>query len=508
MYWTKIATTENEYDQIAALNYETFVEEIPQHKENRTHRLVDRFHDENTYIVVYKETELVGMIAFRAIRPFSLDEKIGPVEQYLSKEHCTNLCELRLLAVKKQHRNGRVMLRLFKALYAYFYEQNFSACVISGTTRQEKLYKQIGFTQFAPAVGTEDAQYLPMVITKEAIESFRYRMLKECRVFYPGPVKQTTELMHTATSHRSMDGVMLYQEVKEQLLKLADSRFVAIIVGSGTTANEVMFGRIKAVFPKQLGLIVSNGEFGERLIQQAKYWELSFVEKKYDWATPFNLAEIEEMFIENEIKWLTIVHGETSTGTLNPLHDLIQLCKKYNVKICVDCISSFGTYPFSLKEVFCATAVSGKAIGALGGLSFVFYNDEPVAMEAIPSYVNLATYHKYMPFTVPVYLLANTLIALEQYPTRFKVLQDRLQLILDSPIYLQYGLQTEHYPIIVTCVGMYDFHTCTKLNEFDLHGTSSYLKQRDYLQLSIIQPTFEKDFSALEKLYANYIKLT
>ena len=196
MYWTKIATTENEFDQIATLNYETFVEEIPQHKENHTHRLVDRFHHENTYIVVYKETELVGMIAFRAVRPFSLDEKIGPVEQYLSKAHCTNLCELRLLAVKKQYRNGRVMLRLFKALYAYFYEQNFSACVISGTTREEKLYKQIGFTQFAPAVGTKDAQYLPMVITKEAIDSFRGRMLKELKTFYPGPVKQTTELMH------------------------------------------------------------------------------------------------------------------------------------------------------------------------------------------------------------------------------------------------------------------------------------------------------------------------
>ena len=508
MYWTKIATAENEFDQIAALNYETFVEEIPQHKENHTHRLVDRFHHENTYIVVYKETELVGMIAFRAVRPFSLDEKIGPVEQHLSTEHCTNLCELRLLAVKKQYRNGRVMLRLFKALYAYFYEQNFSACVISGTTRQEKLYKQIGFTQFAPAVGTKDAQYLPMVITKEAIDSFRGRMLKELKTFYPGPVKQTTGLMHTATSHRSMDGVSLYVDVKEQLLKLADCRFVATIVGSGTVANEVMFGMVKSVFPKQQGLIVSNGEFGERLIYQAKHWELTFVEKTYDWGAAFNLAEIEAMFIENDIRWLAFVHGETSTGTCNPLHNLIQLCQKYNVKLCVDCISSFGTYPFSLKDVFCATAVSGKAIGALGGLSFVFYNDEPAEIEGIPSYVNLATYHNYMPFTVPVFLLANTLAALEQYPARFEVLQQRLQLMLNSSIYLKYGLQTAHYPIIVTFVGVNDFYTCTRLNDFDLHGASAYLKQRDYVQLSMIQPTFEKDFAALERLFANYTKLT
>ena len=113
-----------------------------------------------------------------------------------------------------------------------------------------------------------------------------------------------------------------------------------------------------------------------------------------------------------------------------------------------------------------------------------------------------------MPFTVPVFLLANTLAALEQYPARFEVLQQRLQLMLDSSIYLQYGLQTAHYPIIVTFVGVNDFYTCTRLNDFDLHGASAYLKQRDYVQLSMIQPTFEKDFAALERLFANYTKLT
>ena len=128
-------------------------------------------------------------------------------------------------------------------------------------------------------------------------------------------------------------------------------------------------------------------------------------------------------------------------------------------------------------------------------------------MEGIPSYVNLATYHKYMPFTVPVFLLSNTLEALEQYPARFDVLQYRLKLLLNSPIYLKFGLQTFHYPIIVTFVGMNDFYMCTRLNDLDLHGASAYLKQRDYVQLSFIQPTFEKDFTILERLFANFMKL-
>ena len=40
MYWSKIASTAEEFDAIAALNYETFVEEIPQHEVNPTKRLV------------------------------------------------------------------------------------------------------------------------------------------------------------------------------------------------------------------------------------------------------------------------------------------------------------------------------------------------------------------------------------------------------------------------------------------------------------------------------------
>ena len=123
MYWCKIATTDKEFDEIAKLNYETFVEEIPQHQPNEQKRLVDRFHDENTYLVVYKDTEMVGMLAFRDKRPFSLDEKIGKVELKLDKEVCEKLCEIRLLAVKKDYRNGRVFSQLAKAIYTYVYNK-------------------------------------------------------------------------------------------------------------------------------------------------------------------------------------------------------------------------------------------------------------------------------------------------------------------------------------------------------------------------------------------------
>ena len=72
----KIASESWEFEQIHRLNYQTFVDEIPQHQRNAEHKLIDKFHDENTYVVGLAGNSVVAMIALRDKRPLSLDEKI------------------------------------------------------------------------------------------------------------------------------------------------------------------------------------------------------------------------------------------------------------------------------------------------------------------------------------------------------------------------------------------------------------------------------------------------
>src|ERR1051326_5685775 len=79
----KIATEEWEFEAVHRLNYKTFVEEIPQHEARATQRLVDKFHHENTYIICLNGKELVGMMAMRGKRPFSLDKKVEKLDSYL-----------------------------------------------------------------------------------------------------------------------------------------------------------------------------------------------------------------------------------------------------------------------------------------------------------------------------------------------------------------------------------------------------------------------------------------
>src|SRR6478736_2429314 len=96
----KIADSAQEFEAIHRLNYRTFVEEIPQHAANAEQRLVDRFHAENRYAICLHEGQVVGMIAGRCERPFSLEGKLSDLARYLPPHQ--KAVEIRLLAVEPE----------------------------------------------------------------------------------------------------------------------------------------------------------------------------------------------------------------------------------------------------------------------------------------------------------------------------------------------------------------------------------------------------------------------
>src|ERR1044072_5634105 len=101
----KFATEDWEFEQIHRLNYRTFAEEIPQHQRSPAERLVDKFHAENTYLICLCDQKLIGMLAVRGSRPFSLDQKLPNLDSHLPANR--NICEIRLLAVEKKFRGAQ-----------------------------------------------------------------------------------------------------------------------------------------------------------------------------------------------------------------------------------------------------------------------------------------------------------------------------------------------------------------------------------------------------------------
>jgi len=434
----KLAGEPWEFNLIHRLNYRTFVEEIPQHRASSSRRLIDAFHAQSTYVICLDGRQLAGMVAFCGQRPFSLDQKLERLDDFLPPGR--RCCEVRLLAVEKEYRNGQVVWGLLELLIETVRARGYDLAVISGNARHEKLYRCLGFTPFGPLVGRSQVQFQPMFLTLESLEerlpAFLPAAAAQARPpasFLPGPVAIHPSVQEAfgvgPVSHRSVPFQEGLTDTQRRLCALTKASRVELFVGSGTLANDVVAGQLSLL--RQPGLVLSNGEFGRRLVDHATRWGLDAATVTVDWGRPFDLAEVRRRAVETpNLGWLWAVHCETSTGVLNDLVELKEICALRGLKLCLDCISSIGLTPVDLRGVYLASGVSGKGLGAFPGLALVFYHHTPVAASgALPRYLDLGYYAACagVPFTISSNLLHALQTALGRiHSRRF------LQLIKDS----------------------------------------------------------------------------
>jgi aspartate aminotransferase-like enzyme len=493
----KIATEESEFEQIFRLNYKTFVEEIPQHPPNPEKRLVDRFHHQNSYLIGLDGDQLIGMMAVRDQRPFSLDEKLGNVDPYLPPGR--SICEVRLLSVAPTHRNGLVFQGLLKLLLEYGRQKRYNLAIISGTVRQQKLYKHLGFVPFGPLVGSKDAQFQPMYLTLEDFEEVATPLLNVPSTaeralnpisFLPGPVGMRHEvraaLDQLPVSHRAQKFKEDFALVKRLLCQLVRARKVEILLGSGTLANDAIAAQLS--LGGQRGIVLSNGEFGERLIDQARRARLDFEAIELDWGDLFSREVLRHRLDRNpETRWLWATACETSTGILNDVGMLKELCSERSIELCLDCVSAIGTVPLDLEGVYLASGVSGKGLGAFPGLSMVFFHHEVGPQpEKLPRYLDLGycSVQGGIPFTHSSNLLSALRVALQRYDS-----QQPFTEIVDLSNWLRPKLREMGFRILAP-----DAHACPAVVTIVLPPTMNAQQLGDELQAAGLLVSYQSEY--------------
>ena len=500
----KIATDKWEFDEIKKLNYETFAEEIPQHQRNSSRQHTDKFHKENVYIICIKDTKLLGMLAVRDRRPFSLDQKLQNLDSYLPSGR--RICEIRLLAIKKDVRFTRVLKGLLEKTARYCIEKNFDTAVISAILNQQKLYRHIGFVPFGPLVGTAEARFQPMKLTVEAHAESRSPMLTEDTShkanFLPGPVDVSpavkSAFARPAISHRSDEFLKIHNKTKSLLTELVNTKHVEIITGSGTLANDVIAGQLSLLNTK--GLIVSNGEFGERLIKHAENLRLKYKTICFSWGEPFINNIIKKTAGKNpDIKWIWAVHSETSTGMLNDIDLLKAICRDNNILLCLDCISSTGNVQLDLSDIYLASAASSKGLSSFPGLCMVFYNHhlKPPQIK-LPEYLNLYKYANAngIAYTISSNHVSALLESLKNLDIKKKAIQNSLQSDLLRSRLDEMGLKIitpkTHAGGFVITLSLDKKHDSIKIGNslkdagFRLSYKSRYLVKNNWIQICLM----------------------
>ncbi|MCL2297579.1 MAG: aminotransferase class V-fold PLP-dependent enzyme [Proteobacteria bacterium] len=272
--------------------------------------------------------------------------------------------------------------------------------------------------------------------------------------FLPGPVKISPRVKAAlgakTLSHRSDAFSSLHEQCKEALLRLGKSKHVAMLMGSGTAANAVVAQELKKLSAK--GLILSNGEFGTRLIHQGRKAGLDFDSYVLSWGEAFAFEEIKKRLQGKSWLWLT--HCETATGALNLDERLVAYCKERNIKLCLDSVSAFGNQETDFSGAYLASSSSGKGLCAFSGIALVFYNHEPEHARSGMDYLDLAVYQEAA--TVPFTFSSNLLNALHTA-------------LLTTDYRKKFAQNTKHASRITECLAANGLHT--PLNE----------RQADYL---------------------------
>ncbi|MFT7647873.1 MAG: 2-aminoethylphosphonate-pyruvate transaminase [Candidatus Poriferisodalaceae bacterium] len=203
--------------------------------------------------------------------------------------------------------------------------------------------------------------------------------MKKLLLFTPGPVNVADNVRASAVRedicHREIEFEDLFRSLETRLLKLFEIRQpklyqAVVLTGSGSAANEAM---LSSVVGDQNILVLSNGEFGERLHATSKIHNANTFELKFPWGSALDLATIDAFLRVHRIDVIAAAHHETSSGMLNPLAALGALAKAHDAILLVDCVSSAGAEAIDMERdniAFCS-ASSSKAIGAYPGLSFV-----------------------------------------------------------------------------------------------------------------------------------------
>jgi len=493
--------TPEDASAIHRLNYETFVEEIPQHHSNTERLLVDRFHDTNTYWIGLADGQLVAMCAIRDEHPFSLEQKgvALPPGEWI---------EVRLLAVTPAYRNTRTFAGLMRAMLMEATDQGVEGIVISGTVREQKLYRRFGFIPFAEPVGTAEALYVPMQLTRAAfMQSETARTLRP-KLLLAGPVELSNQVRAALGSqpspHRSAEASRLLHSVQSRLSHLVKLPHVYTLLGSGTIANDTVAAQLHG-----RGVIIDTGEFGRRLIDHANRAGLEFDVVPLSSERRLDMKRIER----HKPDWIWTVHCETSTGKLVDLDQLRQYAHAYPTKIAIDAISAIGTKVTDYSFAHLVTFVSGKALRNAPGLAFVAMKHRAVPNPSIPRYLDLAGYDP-IAFTQSVPLIQAMDIALRELTdAEIATHQTKLDVFVQELVRrgVPVELRDDQAPGIFS-ITLPDTLSSIELGQqLAFHGyqvqyESVYLRRANCLQVSTMGWTTDRDLQQVAAYIGTWIQ--
>jgi len=164
------------------------------------------------------------------------------------------------------------------------------------------------------------------------------------KLHIPGPVEVSEKTFRAfcqpMIGHRGQGFKDLYARIQPQLQALFCTKQPVFI--STSSAWGVMEGAVRNLVAKKV-LCCMNGAFSDKWLEVAKRCGKDGEALQVAWGSPIRGDAIDARLKTGQFDALTVIHNETSTGTMSPIRELAEVKRKYpDVMFIVDSVSSFS----------------------------------------------------------------------------------------------------------------------------------------------------------------------
>lgn len=205
--------------------------------------------------------------------------------------------------------------------------------------------------------------------------------------FTVGPV-QSSDAVREIGSHQvpyfrtsEFSDVMFENEALiKKFAKAPEGSRVVFITGSGSASMEASIMNTLSASDKVL--VVNGGSFGHRFVELLQLHQVPFEEIALEAGTPLAKSHLEPFEGKGFTAFVVNMH-ETSTGVLYDMKMIGDFCRRNNLFLLVDCISSFLADPFDMESLGADIMITGsqKALACPPGISVMVLS--PRALERV-----------------------------------------------------------------------------------------------------------------------------
>ena len=221
-------------------------------------------------------------------------------------------------------------------------------------------------------------------------------MHKEKLLMIPGPSPVHPRILNSLSIPTvSHVGPELVAEMKKALDNLKTIVFSEkgepfIVSGAGTLAMEMAV--LNLIVKGEKFLVLSQGFFGERMVQIARSFGLDCDLLESEWGNAVVPEELEAKLREKEYKALVSTHVDTCTGACAPIKDYAEILKEYSLHFIVDGVCATGGIEERMDDwkIDVILTAAQKCFGVPPGLAILVVSQRAMEkrrqMEEIPAY--------------------------------------------------------------------------------------------------------------------------